>query len=146
MTLDCLEEYICSSEHNDPEFLWALCEVFSPHSTEPGRHAVQIIRARKHVAEIAQANSSKTDGWSEKLDLFIRTSITPRYWPEELQQADGFIAEPEDQSSSYRPSSPDTLVLDGVNRPIGEIKTILGEKWGRGVWKRWTKLEKVVQT
>ncbi len=122
MALDCLEKYIRSSEESDPEFLWALCELFVPHSTEAGRHPAQVLRVRQHVAEIAQKGSCETDGWSKKLELFIRTHITPRYWPEELQRAHGFTSEPENQKTPEGSYHPDDLILNGVKRSIEEIK------------------------
>lgn len=122
MALDCLEKYIRSSDESDPEFLWALCELFAPHSTEAGRHPAQVLRVRQHVAEIAQKGSCETDEWSKRLELFIRTHITPRYWPEELQRAHGFTSEPENQKSPEGSYRPDDLILNGVKRSIEEIK------------------------
>lgn len=40
--LDCLEKFILSVEDGDPELLWALKDVFSPHFIERGRHPKQV--------------------------------------------------------------------------------------------------------
>jgi len=121
MTLDCLEEYICSSEQSDPEFLWALCEVFSSHTTEPGRHSLQILRARQYVKEMGEKSLCQADVWDKRFDLFIRLHLSPRYWPKELQQKHGFQPEPGDGESSHTSHSPRTIVLDGVKRTTEEI-------------------------
>ncbi len=91
--LDCLADYICSTENGDPDYLWALCDLFAPNFSEAGRHPQQVIKARSHVVQVAlkEYGVSASEEWNRRLDEFIQTSITPRCWPEELWQASAAI-------------------------------------------------------
>ena len=128
--LDCLEEYVCSKEYGDPEFLWALCELFAPNFSEPERHPKQVIRARKHVVHIASTTGgpSVADNWSEKLHTFIRTSITPHCWPEEIWKTSlAFETRPErdkEEKESKEIPGLNKYILDGEEKSIQEIKNL----------------------
>jgi hypothetical protein len=128
--LDCLKEYVCSKEYGDPEFLWALCELFAPNFSEPERHPKQVIRARKHVVHIASTTGgpSVADNWSEKLHTFIRTSITPHCWPEEIWRTSlAFETRPErdkEEKESKEIPGLNKYILDGEEKSIHEIKNL----------------------
>jgi len=128
--LDCVEEYICSREQGDPDFLWVLCELFASNFSEPERHPKQVIRARKHVAHIASSagGPAAAESWSERLHRFIRTSLTPRSWPEEIWEASlAFETRPErdkEEKESKKIPGLNKYILDGEEKSIQEIKNL----------------------
>lgn len=127
--LDCLEEYISSIDSGDPMFLWALCELFAPHFSEPGRHPKQVIKARQHVVDLAIRQGESESEWKELMKNFIKASITPLCWPDELWQ-DSISREPrpnrEEDGSSDPPqrSHEDSFILDNSEKPVEEIKNL----------------------
>lgn len=129
--LDCLADYICSKEDGDPDFLWALCELFAPNFSDAGRHPQQVIRARKHVVQLAEKRygTRAQEEWNKRLNDFIRTSITPRYWPDELCQSPAHTEdrpprEKEDATPSPAGTSTHTYILNGKEVSVVEIKSI----------------------
>ncbi|HQO64013.1 MAG TPA: hypothetical protein PK528_10405, partial [Syntrophorhabdus sp.] len=129
--LDCLADYICSRGDGDPEYLWALCELFTPNFSEAARHPQQVMRARNHVVELARKKygMSVYEKWNSRLNDYIRTSITPRYWPAELWRASVLTEDrPPREKENAVPSavnvSENKYILNGMEVSMEEIKSI----------------------
>lgn len=83
--LDCLEKFIISVETGDPELLWALKDVFSPHFSERGRHPKQVERAARHLKDLGiRLEPEKSGIWRMRFEAFIRTHIDPGWWPDDV--------------------------------------------------------------
>ncbi|WP_027716778.1 AAA family ATPase [Desulfuromonas sp. TF] len=83
--LDCLEKFILSVETGDPELLWVLKDVFSPHFVERGRHPKQLERAARHLKDLgARLEPEQSEIWRVRFEAFIRTHIDPGWWPDDI--------------------------------------------------------------
>ncbi|MEA3324591.1 MAG: hypothetical protein U9Q37_05555, partial [Euryarchaeota archaeon] len=127
---DCLETLIKQIQDGDPEILWALTSVFENHFSEDGRHPKQVVNAKQHVVEIVKKSSDLElfETFKQRLDHFIRTSVTPRHWSNltsEYWQSERIMTYKEDfqaKQETNTDSHQKTYKLESTEATIQDIK------------------------
>ncbi|MFC1588186.1 AAA family ATPase [Planctomycetota bacterium] len=130
--LECLEQYVVSIDEGDPEILWTLKDVFTPHYADSGRHPKQVLRVTQHLRDLAiRLEPQNTDLWKMRYFNFIQTRIDPSWWPEDVwekvieSESREIRRTIESHSSSYERHK--DYILDGNNISLAEITTRLSE-------------------
>lgn len=82
---DCIETFCKFLSDGDPETLWILKDVITPHNHEKGSHSKQVINVAKSLREMAErVDPGKLEKWKARYVSFIRTNIDPGWWPDEV--------------------------------------------------------------
>ena len=85
--LDCLEKFCTTLNEGDPEVVWALKDVFAPYFVEHGRNPKQVTRTTQHLRDLAiRLDPANATVWHERYITFIRTTLDPSWWPEDVWQ------------------------------------------------------------
>ena len=127
---DCLETLIKQIQDGDPEILWALTSVFENHLSEDGGHPKQVVNAKQHVVEIVKKSGDLElfEIFKQRLDYFIRTSVTPRHWSDltsEYWQSKRIMPHKEDFQASQETNADSlqkTYKLESTEVTILDIK------------------------
>ena len=127
---DCLETLMKQIQDGDPEILWALTSVFENHLSEDGGHPKQVVNAKQHVVEIVEksGNLELFETFKQRLDHFIRTSVTPRHWSNltsEYWQSERIMPHKEDFQANQETNTDShqkTYKLESTEVTIQDIK------------------------
>jgi len=127
---DRLETLMKQIQDGDPEILWALTSVFENHLSEDGGHPKQVVNAKQHVVEIVKKSGDLElfEAFKQRLDHFIRTSVTPRHWPNltsEYWQSERIMSHKEDFQANQETNTDShqkTYKLESMEVTIQDIK------------------------